>query len=160
MGARKKEKKEIKNMGPIKSEVILCTSSDERYPPSNAVDGKPSTFFITTGNYPQELILGFKCGCANITKICLSSNGIRKIKIEKSVESTPSKFETLVECEMDYKEDSNSSRSNRQLEQFQINKGTVGNGVRYLKLVLLSGYNEFSAIFDFSAEGDEVDLDM
>ncbi|XP_035107452.2 intraflagellar transport protein 25 homolog isoform X2 [Callithrix jacchus] len=41
------------------SEVILATSSDEKHPPENIIDGNPDTFWTTTGMFPQEFIICF-----------------------------------------------------------------------------------------------------
>ncbi|XP_073752821.1 intraflagellar transport protein 25 homolog isoform X4 [Callorhinus ursinus] len=41
------------------TEVILATSSDEKHPPENIIDGNPETFWTTTGMFPQEFIICF-----------------------------------------------------------------------------------------------------
>nr|XP_020016131.1 intraflagellar transport protein 25 homolog isoform X3 [Castor canadensis] len=41
------------------AEVILATSSDEKHPPENIIDGNPETFWTTTGMFPQEFIICF-----------------------------------------------------------------------------------------------------
>ncbi|XP_027708641.1 intraflagellar transport protein 25 homolog isoform X3 [Vombatus ursinus] len=41
------------------TEVILATSSDEKYPPENIIDGNSATFWATTGMFPQEFIICF-----------------------------------------------------------------------------------------------------
>ncbi|KAM5162751.1 intraflagellar transport protein 25 homolog isoform 2-T9 [Callospermophilus lateralis] len=41
------------------SEVVLATSSDEKHPPENIIDGNPETFWTTTGMFPQEFIICF-----------------------------------------------------------------------------------------------------
>ncbi|XP_069448397.1 intraflagellar transport protein 25 homolog isoform X3 [Ovis canadensis] len=41
------------------TEVILATSSDEKHPPENMIDGNPETFWTTTGMFPQEFIICF-----------------------------------------------------------------------------------------------------
>ncbi|KAM9005858.1 intraflagellar transport protein 25 homolog isoform 1-T2 [Sarcophilus harrisii] len=41
------------------TEVILATSSDEKYPPENMIDGNSTTFWTTTGMFPQEFIICF-----------------------------------------------------------------------------------------------------
>lgn len=133
----------------VKAEVILSTCNDERFPPSNILDGKPNTFFITTGMFPQEIILGMKGGAANISRVLLSGSGIKKFRLEKCSDATPTKFETIVECEI-----ANRENSGRQVEQFQLNKATAGSAVNFLKVVLVSGYEDFAAIYDLAIEGD------
>ncbi|XP_061423419.1 intraflagellar transport protein 25 homolog isoform X2 [Lethenteron reissneri] len=37
--------------------VSLATSSDERHPAENVTDGSSSTFWMSTGTFPQEFII-------------------------------------------------------------------------------------------------------
>lgn len=39
--------------------VSMATSNDEDYPASNVIDGNEQTFWMTTGLFPQTLILTF-----------------------------------------------------------------------------------------------------
>ena len=142
--------------GTVRLEVLLATCSDERYPPSNAVDPNPNTFFLTTGLYPQELVLGFKgATAANISRIRTLTHGVKKMRIEKSVELTPTKFEVLLECDPANPQDP-SGAPHKQDEQFLVTKTTLGSAVRFLKVVLLSGYDHFAAVYDISVEGEPV----
>lgn len=136
-------------MSNVKTEVVLSTCTDERYPASNIVDGKPNTYFVTTGLYPHEVILGIKGGSSNISRIVLTSSGIKKLRLEKCTDVAPSKFETIVDCEV-----ANRENSGRQVEQFQLNKATAGSSVTFLKVVIASGYEEFAGIYELSIEGD------
>jgi heat shock protein beta-11 len=136
-------------MTNVKTEVILSTCVDERYPAANIVDGKPNTYFVTTGLYPHEIILGVKGGSTNISRIVLTSSGIKKLRLEKCTDVAPSKFETIVDCEV-----ANRENNGRQVEQFQLNKATAGSGVTFLKVVIASGYEEFAGVYELSIEGD------
>lgn len=135
----------------IKAEVILATSSDERFPSSNVVDGSHKTFWLTTGLYPQEMILSFKGIAANVNKIRLVGNGIRKLRIERCTETTTVKFEPLVDCDLNAKE------GGFQEEHFQVNSATTGRAVRYIKIIIVSGYEQFACINEVSVEGTELE---
>lgn len=138
-------------MSAIKLDVLLATSNDDRYQPGNIVDGKPNTFFVTTGSYPQEILLGTRSGsAAHISKISITSSGVKKLRVEKCCEHQPTRFETVMECEV------SSRDGSKQVEQFQLNKATAGAGIMYLKFVILSGHEEFAGIYAITAEGDEV----
>lgn len=138
-------------MPVLRTEVLLATCTDERYPPTNMIDGNPSTFFVTTGSYPQEILLGFKTGAVNINRILLVCSGVKGIRIERSTEPTPVRFEPIVECEL--KEMTNG----RQLEQFQVNANTTAGNVKFLKLHILSGYDQFAGVYDLAVEGEEIE---
>jgi heat shock protein beta-11 len=135
-------------MSLLKPEVILATSSDERFDGSNAVDGKSHSFWLTTGSYPQELIVSFHGNQANITKIQTTTNGVSKMRVEKSSEPMPVKWSTLLECDLAAKQ------NGFQIEQFQLT-AEKGKGIRYLKFVLVSGYEQFACVNNIQIEGEE-----
>eukprot|EP00164_Ancoracysta_twista_P018772 GFYU01032661.1.p2 GENE.GFYU01032661.1~~GFYU01032661.1.p2 ORF type:complete len:157 (+),score=36.52 GFYU01032661.1:36-506(+) len=156
-------------MSAVALDAILATCGDERHPPSAALDGRANTYFITTGLFPQELVFAVKAGSANVSKLSFITFGIQKLRVEKSFESTPSKFVPLLDCEMDPPANYSTTTSGpvspgrgevtRQVEQFQLNKTTAGANVRFLKVVIESGYGDFAAMYDVSVEGDEVEED-
>ena len=37
--------------------VVMASCCDERFPPDNVIDGRDSTFWMTTGMFPQELVI-------------------------------------------------------------------------------------------------------
>lgn len=37
--------------------VAMATCSDERHPPEDAINGNPQDFWVTTGCYPQEIVI-------------------------------------------------------------------------------------------------------
>ena len=37
--------------------IVMASCVDERYPPENMLDGKDSTYWMTTGMFPQEFVL-------------------------------------------------------------------------------------------------------
>lgn len=138
------------SMTTVKAEIVLATCTDERYPPSNMLDGKHETYYVTTGVYPQEFLVAFKAGTVNVSRITLVMNSVKKLRIEKSTEQVPSKFEGIVDCEV------SSREGGRQIEQFQVNKATVGNRVTFLKVVVESGHDDFAAFYELSVEGEEL----
>nr|AAD43011.1 HSPCO34 protein [Homo sapiens] len=65
------------------SEVILATSSDEKHPPENIIDGNPETFWTTTGMFPQEFIICFHKH-VRIERLVIQSYFVQTLKIEKT----------------------------------------------------------------------------
>lgn len=49
------------------SSIAAATCADERHPPENTLDGTESTFWMTTGLFPQELVIALPkevcCAC-------------------------------------------------------------------------------------------------
>ena len=132
-------------MSLVKAEVVLTTCNE--LAGDAMVDNKPQTYFVTTGLFPQEVVLGIKAGVAQLSRISLSASGIRHLRIEKCTELTPAKFDVIVDTELTNRENA------RQLEQFQLNKATSGSNIHFLKFVIQNGYEDFAAIFDISLEG-------
>ncbi|XP_063568420.1 intraflagellar transport protein 25 homolog isoform X5 [Pongo abelii] len=80
------------------SEVILATSSDEKHPPENIIDGNPETFWTTTGMFPQEFIICFHKH-VRIERLIIQSYFVQTLKIEKSTSKEPVDFEQWIEKE-------------------------------------------------------------
>ena len=59
--------------------IIMCTSVDSRFPPEHMLDGKDSSFWMTTGMFPQEFVMALQSN-VSISKITtLSMNGEKLI---------------------------------------------------------------------------------
>lgn len=57
------------------AKIIMATSIDERFPPEQMLDGKDSSFWMTTGMFPQEFVLALQQS-TTVSKITtLSMNG-------------------------------------------------------------------------------------
>ncbi|XP_059996000.1 intraflagellar transport protein 25 homolog isoform X6 [Lagenorhynchus albirostris] len=78
------------------TEVILATSSDEKHPPENIIDGNPETFWTTTGMFPQEFIICFHKH-VRIERLLIQSYFVRTLRIEKSTSKEPVDFEQWIE---------------------------------------------------------------
>ncbi|XP_053070043.1 intraflagellar transport protein 25 homolog isoform X4 [Acinonyx jubatus] len=81
------------------AEVILATSSDEKHPPENMIDGNPDTFWTTTGMFPQEFIICFHKH-VRIERLVIQSYFVRTLRIEKSTSKEPVDFEPWIERDL------------------------------------------------------------
>jgi heat shock protein beta-11 len=55
--------------------VVMASCTDERFPPEAMLDGKDSTFWMTSGMFPQEFVLALS-KTVTVSKITtLSLNG-------------------------------------------------------------------------------------
>eukprot|EP00743_Colponemidia_sp_Colp-15_P003468 GILK01003745.1.p1 GENE.GILK01003745.1~~GILK01003745.1.p1 ORF type:complete len:143 (-),score=11.31 GILK01003745.1:180-566(-) len=123
-------------------QVIMATSFDERHPPESILDGRDSTFWVSTGLYPQELLVQFDAP-ASIRRVKLTSTGIRRIIIEGCEGSSPVNFEKLTEQDL-------TDRSGRlQNETISL---TSARSLRFLKLIISSGWSDFCSIHKLSVE--------
>eukprot|EP00754_Rhynchopus_humris_P043087 Rhum_TRINITY_DN2971_c0_g1::Rhum_TRINITY_DN2971_c0_g1_i1::g.8916::m.8916/K19369/HSPB11; heat shock protein beta-11 len=136
-------------MSQLETEVLMTTSSDPRFSGSNMVDGNVATFWTTTGMFPQEVLLGFQGSTVTLTRLKLWCHGVRKLVVQVSCETHPVKFKAALSMELAEKPTS----TNIQTETFQINN-TVGSDVRFVKLILQSGWEDFASIHSVVLEGD------
>ncbi|XP_055978138.1 intraflagellar transport protein 25 homolog [Sorex fumeus] len=127
------------------AEVILATSSDEKYPPENIIDGNPGTFWTTTGMFPQEFIICFHKH-VRIEKLVIQTSFVRTLKIEKSTSKEPVGFEPWIQRDLVHTEG-----------QFQNEEILVRDGhATYLRFIIISGFDHFAAVHSVSAEGTAI----
>uniref|UniRef100_A0A8D0DXR5 Intraflagellar transport protein 25 homolog n=1 Tax=Salvator merianae TaxID=96440 RepID=A0A8D0DXR5_SALMN len=124
------------------ADVILATSSDEKYPPENIIDGRSETFWTTTGMFPQEFIICFH-KCVTISKITIQCYLVQTLRIEKTASKDPVDFEQCVEKELQYKE------GELQREEFSFPEIQATN----LRFIILAGYDAFVSVHRVIAEG-------
>eukprot|EP00756_Hemistasia_phaeocysticola_P015343 Hpha_TRINITY_DN15407_c1_g1::TRINITY_DN15407_c1_g1_i1::g.172979::m.172979/K19369/HSPB11; heat shock protein beta-11 len=129
----------------LKTEVLLTSSNDDRFPGSNIVDGKEDTFWMTTGMYPQEILFGFRGNTVGVQRIRMSSYHIRRLRIEASYETLPIKFQELLHLELQDKS------GQIQIESHQVSRG---NGIRFVKIILQSGWDDFASVHSVAFDGD------
>ncbi|XP_062994831.1 intraflagellar transport protein 25 homolog [Elgaria multicarinata webbii] len=124
------------------ADVILATSSDEKYPPENIIDGRSETFWTTTGMFPQEFIICFHKR-VTISKLTIQCYLVQTLRIEKSVSRDPVDFEQCIEKELQYKE------GELQTEEFSFPEIQA----TYLRFMILSAYDAFVSVHRVIAEG-------
>ena len=135
-------------MSHLPAEVLMTTSKDPRYPELNMVDGNMDTFWTTTGMFPQEVLVGFQERTVSLSRLKTWSHGIRRLAVQASCETQPIKFKSILDVEL-----SEKSGSSLQTETFQINS-TVGSGVRFVKIILQTGWEDFATVHNLVFEGE------
>uniref|UniRef100_A0A8C5UBI6 Uncharacterized protein n=1 Tax=Malurus cyaneus samueli TaxID=2593467 RepID=A0A8C5UBI6_9PASS len=94
------------------------------------------TFWVTTGMFPQELIIGFP-KCVKISKVAIQCYLVRTLRIERSISKDPVGFEQCVE-------------KGKTLEFV----GFCGNSVAtYLRFIIKSAFDHFVSVHRVIAEG-------
>ena len=83
-----------------KARIVCCTSSDPAHPPLNILDGNENTYWISTGMFPQELLIEFSDGLYSLSRAKTFTTGVRRISIEGSSESSSSDFSLLLDVEL------------------------------------------------------------
>ncbi|CAH1243851.1 intraflagellar transport protein 25 homolog [Branchiostoma lanceolatum] len=127
------------------AQVVLATSSDENFPPENIIDGSGSTFWLTTGLFPQEFIISFT-NLMNINNIRLLTTNVEGLTIERSVQNEPVNFEPLTEKVLEFVE------GELQSEDIQVDATTA----HHLRFVIKSGFDHFISIHRVNVNGSAV----
>ncbi|CAD7969034.1 unnamed protein product [Amoebophrya sp. A25] len=122
--------------------ILLTTSLDPAYPEENMLDPNEKTFWLSTGMFPQEILMqigGHSNAMAGIggSIVRIASTGIRELRLEVSKDETeyPVNFATQDTLRLD-----NTAGSRLQHTELQVPQA------RFLKLVILSGYSEFPSV--------------
>mmetsp|Transcript_13227 Transcript_13227/g.13179 ORF Transcript_13227/g.13179 Transcript_13227/m.13179 type:complete len:126 (-) Transcript_13227:25-402(-) len=118
------------------SEVISATSFDQRFSSQNIFENDMSTFWMTTGLYPQELVIDLKAP-HNLNELKLKSMRVKNIKIEACTDNSGSEFFEVGKKEMDSNSDS------MQTEKISL---TGANGIILLKIIIQEGHDDFASI--------------
>nr|XP_060629528.1 intraflagellar transport protein 25 homolog isoform X3 [Anolis sagrei ordinatus] len=124
------------------AEVILATSSDEKFPPENILDGRSDTFWTTTGMFPQEFIISLN-KCVTINKLTIQCYLVQTLRIEKSMSKDPIDFELCIQKELQ------STEGELQIEEFSFPDMQAA----YLRFIILSAFDAFVSVHRVIVEG-------
>jgi heat shock protein beta-11 len=94
--------------------ITLASSNDTNYPPEAIIDGNPSTYWSTTGMFPQQVIVSFRSLVAMDT-ILVRCSKIARIRIERNDVPSLENFQTAVE------KDAEDTDNDLQILKFEVN---------------------------------------
>ncbi|KAK4470583.1 hypothetical protein MN116_006124 [Schistosoma mekongi] len=119
-----------------KAFISLATSYDENYPPENVLDKNEGSFWITTGIFPQILVISL-VQPTKIKKVRITSCDIKILRVETSSQTEVDNF--VLESEITL------PHSDRQLQITELPINNVR--LHHLRLNIRSGYNHFVAVY-------------
>lgn len=123
--------------------IASATSFDPNAAPSNMIDGDESSFWSSTGGYPNEFILSLG-DTSKVTSVEIQMKGVRRIVIESCDGPLQNIWEPQVDAEC-----SSTPEGTHQMETFQTPKVVAS----FLKIRVESGYGNFVAIHRLSVNG-------
>ncbi|EAY19176.1 LOC51668 protein, putative [Trichomonas vaginalis G3] len=126
----------------IPLDLLYATSSDEFYPPTNALDPDETTFWTTTGLYPQELVVKFK-NPAQIVRVTTITGKVRSVTLFAA---------TDVECTQWVEIDSFNLPA-QPIKQQETHQLSLKNATYGVKLVINQGWGPFTALYLLKIEG-------
>lgn len=124
----------------FKMKAIMATSLDSRHGIENILDGRINTFWISTGLFPQEIIVGLST-TVTLKSVILSTMKVAKVSLEVS---------------------SSHTKDFKSINTQEVNDGTIQTitfvippkiNAKYLKFIFRKGYSEFITVHKLSVSG-------
>lgn len=127
--------------------VVMVSSLDPAHPGESAIDGNDESYWISTGLYPQELLLELGQSAA-VASVWVTSTHVRKLRIEGCQEESPVNFTTLSEEELD------DTHGRLQLREL----GCIDNQqpIRFVRVLVMSGWCDFCSFHRIQVMGKAV----
>jgi heat shock protein beta-11 len=127
--------------------LAYATSFDVNHPPSNVLD--PSdTFWVTTGLYPQEIVLQFK-NPAQITRITTTTGKVRSMIVYAAKNKEFTEWEDIDATNL-------TGQPISQQETHQLNYTHPSYGI---KIVITMGWGPFAALYLVRVDGPTVHVE-
>ncbi|KAK9522601.1 hypothetical protein VZT92_019053 [Zoarces viviparus] len=129
------------SLSSLGAKVVVAASSDENHPPENIIDGNTSTFWTSTGMFPQEFIIRF-AESTQISAVTVDSYNVKQLKIEKNTSPNASQFESVTEQEL------KRTEGHLQSNTILLN----GSNATHLRFIITSGYDHFVSVHRVSVQ--------
>jgi heat shock protein beta-11 len=127
--------------------VGYASAFDHNHPPINVLD--PSdTFWVTTGLYPQEIVLQFK-NPAQITRITTTTGKVRSMAVYAAQNPELTDWDEIDATNL-------AAQPISQQETHQLNYAHTSYAV---KIVITKGWGPFAAIYLVRVEGPTVHVE-
>ncbi|KAG5485549.1 hypothetical protein LSCM1_07636 [Leishmania martiniquensis] len=152
-------------------DVHFISFHDDNLPGTAIVDPKnPMSFVLTTGGFPQEVIVQTRASSAKISRLAVTLNDAKDIRIERCCGETPTAFEAMAERTLARGSIAGSSSPSAaavtaaaatdgvgglQTETFDLDPEGAGLDIRFIRLTISSGYSDFVAVYSVDAWGEE-----
>lgn len=122
--------------------VVMVSSMDEEHPGDNIIDGDDSSYWISTGLYPQEILIEL-AQPARISNMRLAATSVRSVRVEACAEETPVNFKPVAEGELQ----DNTGR----LQLKDLPCRDHGDVTRFVKLMIMAGWDDFCSVHQVTA---------
>lgn len=117
-----------------------ASSTDDNHPADHCLDGNPNTYWLTTGLYPQELIVSLP-SATRISAIHIKCCNVGQVSILHCTDDTPGQFTELI------KTDFKSQAGHLQSEQINLKTAVM---TRHLKLMITKAFDHFASVHTFN----------
>eukprot|EP00892_Ulva_mutabilis_P009748 jgi/Ulvmu1/7145/UM034_0051.1 len=122
--------------------VAMATCSDERHPPEDAINGNSSDFWVTTGCYPQEIVIQLPHS-VKAQLITVETANAKDVTFESSDDDIPGHYIKLHKTTFQDSVD-------LQTESYVLQQPL---SMQFFKLVINEGWHSFAAVRKISIFG-------
>eukprot|EP00440_Ansanella_granifera_P020072 gb/GFBE01021807.1/.p1 GENE.gb/GFBE01021807.1/~~gb/GFBE01021807.1/.p1 ORF type:complete len:198 (+),score=34.13 gb/GFBE01021807.1/:1-594(+) len=119
------------------AEIQYTSSRDPAHPAENILDGDVATYWMSTGLYPQEILLDLGRP-QRISAIQLVTTNVRSVSIEGSSELSAVNFEKLALEELE--------AQSGMLQRKELDCREQQEPTRFVKAKILSGWHDFCSV--------------
>mmetsp|Transcript_143 Transcript_143/g.358 ORF Transcript_143/g.358 Transcript_143/m.358 type:complete len:228 (+) Transcript_143:70-753(+) len=128
--------------------VFFISSLDPAHPGENIIDGRDGTYWISTGLFPQEIIL--RLGQPTlVVSLQLRATGVRAVTVEGSSEERPLNFKALAEAELA------DAGDRLQVKELRCDgNADSAQPSEWIRLVFASGWGDFCSVHKIAVEGE------
>lgn len=128
----------------------MVSSLDPDHPAEGAIDSDDHTYWISTGLYPQEMLLELGRR-GTVSSVRVVSTHVRRVRIEGCWEEQPLSFAVLAEQDI---EDTGGRLQLRELRCGAPSEGPLS----YVRVVVVSGWLDFCSLHKIEVEGEVADV--
>ncbi|XP_045606330.1 intraflagellar transport protein 25 homolog [Procambarus clarkii] len=126
----------------VDAKVVYASSQDPTFPPSAMLDGRPDTFWASSGLYPQVVVLTLP-GLTAIDNLAILAYNVRKVSVARSIKTQPTDFEEVVEKELPH-DDGKLQSSVLSAEQMTA---------VHIRITIVEGHDHFCSVHKVSVAG-------
>mmetsp|Transcript_6594 Transcript_6594/g.13065 ORF Transcript_6594/g.13065 Transcript_6594/m.13065 type:complete len:191 (-) Transcript_6594:137-709(-) len=134
------------------AQCVAATSSDPRFPASQAIDGHESSFWLTTGMFPQELVVALP-SAALLRSIRTITRNVRTLLVESCDKIRPKSFSKLFETDLDQ----TTSLSSGGYQKYEEKLSDVVQAY-YIRMKITRAWSNFAAVHSIEAQGRPADF--
>jgi len=126
----------------------MVSSLDEEHPADNAIDGNDRTYWISTGLYPQEILVQL-CHPSWVSSLCIASTQVKQLRIEGCNEDQPVNFHPLADGEL--------AESSGRLQVKELACPQQDRPIRFIRMMILSGWHDFCTVHRLQVKATKPD---
>mmetsp|Transcript_28450 Transcript_28450/g.52472 ORF Transcript_28450/g.52472 Transcript_28450/m.52472 type:complete len:235 (+) Transcript_28450:188-892(+) len=126
--------------------VIMVSSLDEDHSGDNVIDGDDRSYWISTGLFPQEVLLQL-CSPCWVSSFKLATTHVRRLRLEGCHEDVPINFHLMAESDLV------DAHGSMQVKEISCNHQQQP--IVFIRLYILAGWHDFCSVHRLQVKGTQ-----